>query len=971
MTKKERMVFGSIALLLAVMFVLAGCNNPAASEETETQFSGTWYSNDGMDFTVTFTAKDWEVPNMSKGTYTANNNTATLKVTHISNGNGGWTPETATINAIINSNTLTISGSVSGSPILFTFSRTRPTPGNTDTAKFIGTWYSSDNQGYTLKITTSDWEVTNYAKGTYTASNTGLAIKFTQRTDGKGGWTSYTTGTGTVTLDAATGILTVTAILPGDDGGIYTIFFSKTKTEPDPDNPFSGTWYSSDYYNSYTLTVTPTGWEVLNQAKGTYTRTGGSASTDAVLTVTHVWDNYYGNGNWTASTGYGTASIKSDTLTVFLYITNQSNFEFEFTRDGKKRYTVTFSAGLGSGTPPASQTVESGAYITLPGKGNMTAPTGQIFEGWRESSYSYGTLYKEGETYYSGIYNNITFTAQWTDPYTVTYNAGEGSGDPPATMTVEDGQTITLPGQEYMTAPAGKIFTGWRKDDYSSYSLYKEGDTYTISSKYTTFYAQWVTAYTVTYNAGEGTGTSRSQTVESGTSITLPGQGSFTAPAGKIFNGWERYGTTYTMGERYNVNSDTTFTARWTTAYRITFTVGEGSGTPPGTQTITGSGQSITLPGQGSMIAPTIDGVTAVFNGWSWNGQNFKADATVYSINGDRTFTARWNDKVYIGIVAFDAEARISAISNDFNTAKTFITAQTNNVDSTALCYAVSKAVTLFDESGLPDFDYTYVVTFTDGADNSSSTLYYNDGLTGITQNQVYTQAHNDLVANSELISYAIGFGSELSGADMISKMQNLVVGGGEYQFVNYSNQLSTLFNNIAESVMVWSKNIVLQTNSGVYTNDEPKYIKLIVQARNASGTPQSDTITGKLVYSPGATPEFTITDMGNSYITFDDSGLNSVITATVENNKIQIPLSNLKFEYNSTAYFIQSTTVEVSTDGVNYREESEDSFTMDDTSQKKKIGVVLVMDCSRSLGSSFSTVKEAANNFIDTLLSK
>jgi len=36
-----------------------------------------------------------------------------------------------------------------------------------------------------------------------------------------------------------------------------------------------------------------------------------------------------------------------------------------------------------------------------------------------------------------------------------------------------------------------------------------------------------------------------------------------------------------------------------------------------------------------------------------------------------------------------------------------------------------------------------------------------------------------------------------------------------------------------------------------------------------------------------------------------------------------------------------------------------------------KTIGVVLVIDCSQSLGTAFSSVKTAANSFIDTLAAR
>jgi hypothetical protein len=70
-------------------------------------------------------------------------------------------------------------------------------------------------------------------------------------------------------------------------------------------------------------------------------------------------------------------------------------------------YTVDFAVGDGGGTPPASQTVNSGQSITLPGQGNMTAPTSKSFNGWKTG----GQNYAAGVSY--TVNGNVTFIARW------------------------------------------------------------------------------------------------------------------------------------------------------------------------------------------------------------------------------------------------------------------------------------------------------------------------------------------------------------------------------------------------------------------------------------------------------------------------------------------------------------------------------------------------------------------------------
>jgi len=84
--------------------------------------------------------------------------------------------------------------------------------------------------------------------------------------------------------------------------------------------------------------------------------------------------------------------------------------------DAPKTFTVSYEAGEGSGTPPASQTVEDGKSINLPGKGSLTAPEGKEFDGWRGD----GATYSTGDSY--TVTKDVTFIAQWksTAPTTPT-----------------------------------------------------------------------------------------------------------------------------------------------------------------------------------------------------------------------------------------------------------------------------------------------------------------------------------------------------------------------------------------------------------------------------------------------------------------------------------------------------------------------------------------------------------------------
>lgn len=305
---------------------------------------------------------------------------------------------------------------------------------------------------------------------------------------------------------------------------------------------------------------------------------------------------------------------------------------------------------------------------------------------------------------------------------------------------------------------------------------------------------------------------------------------------------------------------------------------------------------------------------------------------------------------VYVGVVAFNAKTENFALSNNLGQAKSFISNRKNDVDSTALCYAVSESIKLFDASGLPALDNKFIVTFTDGDDNYSSALYSN-----VPYGQEYDKARTDLLSKTGIKSYAIGFGSSLRETDL----KKLVVNGGEYRNATSTTNLNQVFQDIANSVLASSKNVVLITQRGNYTETNPKYFRITVSASqtvNSTNIDHSSTVICKLVGK-----QFSIVTP-STYITFD-----APVTGTESDTKINIPLNNLKYTSGGNEYYIRNIKVEISTSqDSGYRVDVEDSSASSDIT--KKIGVVIVLDCTTSLGSAFEPMKTSANNFINTL---
>jgi uncharacterized repeat protein (TIGR02543 family) len=157
-------------------------------------------------------------------------------------------------------------------------------------------------------------------------------------------------------------------------------------------------------------------------------------------------------------------------------------------------YTIAYNldGGINNEANPASYTVE-GSAITL------ADPTrsGYIFGGWHDNSSFTGsavTAIPAGST------ENKTFYARWTNViYTIAYNLDGGTNNAanPASYTTES-PAITL------AAPtrSGSIFGGWHDNSNFTGSAVTAIPTGSMGNK--TFYARWVTAYTIAYNLDGG-----------------------------------------------------------------------------------------------------------------------------------------------------------------------------------------------------------------------------------------------------------------------------------------------------------------------------------------------------------------------------------------------------------------------------------------------------------------------------------
>ena len=293
-----------------------------------------------------------------------------------------------------------------------------------------------------------------------------------------------------------------------------------------------------------------------------------------------------------------------------------------------KTYTVSFAANGGSGSMKA-QTITEGKKLTLPENG-FTAPEGKQFKAWDVG----GKEYAPGAQI--AITANTTVKAIWEDipvvTYTVSFAANGGSGSMSKVTGISG--SYKLPENKF-TAPEGKQFKAWDVGGKE----YAAGASIEVTAD-TTVKAVWedipVVSYTVSFVAGDGTGTMADVTADAG-DYTLPAC-SFTAPEGKQFKAWNVNGKEYAAGAAVTISADTTIMAVWEdipVTYTVSFDANGGSGTMA---VVTVNEGDYTLP-ECSFTAPE----GKEYKAWKIGEDEYQPN-NVYKVNADTVITALWQD---------------------------------------------------------------------------------------------------------------------------------------------------------------------------------------------------------------------------------------------------------------------------------------------------------------------------------------
>lgn len=309
--------------------------------------------------------------------------------------------------------------------------------------------------------------------------------------------------------------------------------------------------------------------------------------------------------------------------------------------------------------------------------------------------------------------------------------------------------------------------------------------------------------------------------------------------------------------------------------------------------------------------------------------------------------------QLYVGVVAFNRDILQMPITSDVEAVKTFINEQNNDKDATAFAYAVSKGNLLFDNEALPVLDNIFMLSFSDGTDNYSQMRWGEEGRI-MPPNAVYDTAQYDLMQRAGLNSYAMAFGDD---SKFGNQMKKIVLGSGGYYNAKASSDLQYTFNEIAYSMLASAKNLLIQTNPGYYYGFY-KYFRLTF----TSETGHVDTVYTQMEGIPSTGYTLTINRIANNYASFEAPARGEW---NKETGKVHISLNKMKFVKDGEELQYK-VDIAVSFDGEYYYEDVEEASASEEIN--KRIAVVLVLDCSTSMGEAFDPMKSAAVDFIETL---
>jgi hypothetical protein len=324
---------------------------------------------------------------------------------------------------------------------------------------------------------------------------------------------------------------------------------------------------------------------------------------------------------------------------------------------------------------------------------------------------------------------------------------------------------------------------------------------------------------------------------------------------------------------------------------------------------------------------------------------------------------------LYLGIVGFNSDLYTMPLGllnqdtkHNFNDFVTNLTMQ----NGTILYHAVNTGINSLSNAKIPEnLINVSIVTFTDGLDQGSYVLSennYNSGAEYLAA--VNTKINNELIGGTNISAYSIGVrGSDVSDFESFSNNLKKLSSDPVHNVFEVSNmsEASEKFAQIAQQL--YNQSTFYNVTLKMPAQEPNTKIRFTFDNVNEANASQC-YIEGTYIRNNGKGQLTNIQYVGLESIT----GI--TVTASSEGIFDVFSFQNLTdLEGNQmiTDYVKQWNWLEASSQW-QYNSEFTPSGNTEVVNEYKSAMIMLVLDCSSSLGNDFTNMKTAANSFIETL---
>ena len=320
---------------------------------------------------------------------------------------------------------------------------------------------------------------------------------------------------------------------------------------------------------------------------------------------------------------------------------------------------------------------------------------------------------------------------------------------------------------------------------------------------------------------------------------------------------------------------------------------------------------------------------------------------------------------IYMGVMGFNSQLYTKSIGSLSSTTKSSYTSFVNNLSSskgTLLYYGVENALDALKNADVPeDLINVTLVTFTDGLDQGSFMMQskYEDNNTYLSA--LNNRIKNDKIENVSINAYSIGLrGNDVTDVAQFQKnLQYLASSEENAVEVSDISEVNAKFQEIANDVY----NESFSNTVGLTIPGQSDGTKIRFTFDNVSNATNSTMyIEGTFRLSDRALVDLTyhgVSCSSGNVIVGEQDGI--FITFTFEEVKSLTSRTISASNIDQWSYVSSSGNWQINSEFI-----PESDTEMEVT--RKSALIMLVLDCSSSLGSQFSTVKTQANNFIGTL---